>query len=202
MILFIVFSLIFIIVLSTVLVFIFDILVPSLKAQKVPLERTLFSESEIRIKPSYIESFSNANGNRAVILCSPEKSFESKRYVYNGEQSCAIYKTLYDTETDCIFGCFGFGDCARACTRNAISISGKTAVVNELCNGCGNCIDICPQKLIKIIPSSQEECVLCNAPLNGKISCSKKCAKSSLKRTTSGAIKFWKGFYKLICGKE
>ena len=136
------FGLLFLIVVSAVVVFIFEVLLPALKAQNVTLERTMFSESEIRIKPIYVEKYAKANGKKACVMCSSAKKVSARRFVYSAEKSCKMFDGVVDSEHDCRFGCIGFGDCMKSCTRGAITIVNGTAVVNSLCNGCGKCIEL------------------------------------------------------------
>ena len=59
---------------------------------------------------------------------------------YRGIESCAAAKLFYGGKGSCIFGCMGFGDCARACPQNAICMQDGIACVNHTaCIGCGIC---------------------------------------------------------------
>ena len=47
--------------------------------------------------------------------------------------------------------CIGCGTCARDCSRGAIRIVEKTAVIQEeRCNGCGHCTAVCPTTCIEL----------------------------------------------------
>lgn len=198
MILAIVFSIIFILLASAALVFILVILQPSLISQDIPFQKPFFSESEIRIKPSPIEAYTFSNGKKAAVRCSCKRTMEKRRFVYDGPKSCALFKSLCDTEYDCKYGCIGFGDCAKMCTRNAITIINNTAVVNELCNGCGKCVDACPKELIKLIPSSTDNYVLCNASVRERNSCSQLGKENSLHEDEKIIFQFWKKLYTIF----
>ncbi len=192
------FGLLFLIVISAVVVFIFEVLLPALKAQNVTLERTMFSESEIRIKPVFVEKYAKANGKKACVMCSSSKKVSARRFVYSAEKSCKMFDGVVDSEHDCRFGCIGFGDCMKSCTRGAITIINGTAVVNSLCNGCGKCIDRCPRKIIKLVPSTQEKAVLCSAAYDLSTQCSSYLAEENIAGRDNPVFFLWKKCYKLI----
>ncbi len=198
MILAIVFSILFILIISAILIFLLIILQPSLINQDIPFEKPFFSESEIRIKPSPVESYSYSNGKKAVVRCSYKREMKQRRFIYDGPKSCAMFKSLCDTEYDCKYGCIGFGDCANICSRNAITIINNTAVINELCNGCGKCLESCPNELIKLVSSSTENCVLCNAPVRERNSCTQLGKENSLYEDNKIIFHFWKKLYTMF----
>ena len=80
----------------------------------------------------------------------------------------AAAKLFYGGNGSCIFGCMGFGDCARACPQNAICMQDGIACVNHTaCIGCGICAQTCPQKIIEIVPDIIRTEVLCSSYHNG-----------------------------------
>lgn len=168
----IVLMILFLIVVSVVFTFIFEILVSSIRAQNISFNKPIFSENEIRVRPSLMENYKDAGDSKAVVLCSSKKVCAPERFSYSGPKKCSLFVSMSDTEHDCKFACIGFGDCISACSRNAIFIENKTAVINELCNGCGKCIDSCPKGIIKLVPAGQEKMVLCSAPYTEKTKCS------------------------------
>ena len=87
---------------------------------------------------------------------------------YRGIPSCAAAKLFYGGNGSCIFGCMGFGDCARACPKGAISMQDGIACVDHTeCIGCGICAQTCPQKIIEIVPDIIRTEVLCSSYHNG-----------------------------------
>ncbi len=89
----------------------------------------------------------------AVLLCNgtPEnRPYTSK---YSGAADCRISSSLYIGETDCSYGCLGYGDCERSCSFDAIHIDPvtKLPVINDdKCIGCGLCVKACPRKIIEL----------------------------------------------------
>ena len=80
----------------------------------------------------------------AVVQCAGTCEATSVKADYRGIPSCAAAKLFYGGNGSCIFGCMGFGDCARACPKNAISMQDGIACVNHTaCIGCGICTTKC-----------------------------------------------------------
>ena len=67
----------------------------------------------------------------AVVQCAGTCEATSVKADYRGIPSCAAAKLFYGGNGSCIFGCMGFGDCARACPKNAISMQDGIACVNH-----------------------------------------------------------------------
>ena len=117
---------------------------------------------------------------RAVVLCSPDKVFDFKKFNYIGQKDCNIFKNFYDNSVLCPTSCFGYGSCIQSCPENAIYIKNNTATINSFCTGCGNCVDSCPNKIIRLFPISQNDIVLCtneNPLYNNCSKCKNKCAE-------------------------
>ena len=89
---------------------------------------------------------------KAAVLCSPNKTFDFKKFDYKGQKDCFLFKKLYDSAVLCSVQCFGFGSCRSFCPENAIIIKNNTALVTNLCIGCGKCIEHCPTNCIKLFP--------------------------------------------------
>lgn len=87
----------------------------------------------------------------AVLLCngSPENRPRTSRY--DGTAECRIMNSLYIGETDCSYGCMGYGDCVRACIFDAIHLDDKTGlpvIIDDKCTSCGACVKACQRHLI------------------------------------------------------
>ncbi|MCR5699798.1 MAG: 4Fe-4S binding protein [Treponemataceae bacterium] len=120
-------------------------------------------------------------GMKAVVLCSPEKEFDFKKFNYIGQKDCNIFKNFYDSAVLCPTVCFGFGSCIQSCPENAIYIKNHTATISPFCTGCGNCVESCPNKIIKLFPINQNDIVLCtneNPLYNNCSKCKNKCAEN------------------------
>lgn len=64
------FMILFLIVISVIFIFLFDMLVSSLHNQNIDFDKPIFSESEIRVKPSLMEEIENAGDIKDVAMCS------------------------------------------------------------------------------------------------------------------------------------
>lgn len=125
----------------------------------------------------------------AVVCCQGDDEVATSRAFYNGVTDCINAQNIANGGKACTYGCLGFGSCARACPFGAIEITEKhIAVVHtDICKGCGKCIATCPRHIIKLVPASVQNHVLCSNPESFKLKktackagCTgcKKCAKS------------------------
>ena len=64
----------------------------------------------------------------AVVRCNGTCQARPRTNSYDGTKSCAIASTLYGGETNCSFGCLGYGDCVNACAFDAIHINPATGI--------------------------------------------------------------------------
>ena len=87
----------------------------------------------------------------AVVQCAGTCEATSVKADYRGIPSCAAAKLFYGGNGSCIFGCMGFGDCAKACPQGAISMQDGIACVDHTeCIGCHKCEKTCPQGAITV----------------------------------------------------
>jgi Na+-translocating ferredoxin:NAD+ oxidoreductase subunit B len=89
----------------------------------------------------------------AVLLCNGTPENRPATSVYSGVTECRISHNLYIGESDCSYGCIGFGDCAKACIFGAIYIDGSTGlpvIIDDKCLACGACLKACPRNLIEL----------------------------------------------------
>lgn len=96
----------------------------------------------------------------AVLLCngSPEHRPHTSRY--DGVSDCRIAHSLYLGETDCSFGCLGYGDCERACTFDALHMdpaTGLPVIIDDKCTSCGACVKACPRHLIELRKKAKKD---------------------------------------------
>lgn len=197
----IIFTLLFIIILSALIVFIFNILIPALKQRQVNFSEPLFSPSEVELLKTRPEKLA-VSGKRAVVKCSPHRTSGARRFLYNGPKNCALFSEVCDCEDDCRWGCCGFGNCAKACPQEAISIQNATAVINELCIGCGKCIDACPRNLIVLVDAECKKSVLCSAlnplPPNCSVSCDRLAKEEIIEIKSKKLFQLWKKCYTIL----
>ena len=89
----------------------------------------------------------------AVVRCNGSCANRPRSNKFDGARNCKIAAQLYAGETNCSYGCFGYGDCVEACKFDAIVINPETGlpVVNEdKCTACGACVKACPKKVIEL----------------------------------------------------
>lgn len=89
----------------------------------------------------------------AVIRCCGTHAQRPQTSTYDGAKTCAIAHATSSGDTDCQYGCLGYGDCLAGCQFGAISINPETGlpVVNyDMCGGCGGCAKMCPRGVIEV----------------------------------------------------
>jgi Na+-translocating ferredoxin:NAD+ oxidoreductase RNF subunit RnfB len=89
----------------------------------------------------------------AVLRCNGSCSVRPRTNIYDGTATCAIASALYGGDTDCQYGCLGFGDCVEVCKFDALHMDATTGlpVVNDVnCTACGACVKACPRDLFEL----------------------------------------------------
>ena len=110
-----------------------------------------------------------SNRRVARVLCGGGTDVTARRAEYRGLPTCAASATVAGGGHACAWGCLGFGDCAIACTFNAITMNdrGLPVVDVALCTACGDCEDACPKNLFSMIPLDQRLLVQCRSLVEG-----------------------------------
>lgn len=120
----------------------------------------------------------------AVVRCSGNYSNRARTSNYQGARNCSIAQTTYIGETDCAYGCLGFGDCVSVCNFGAISINTNTGlpvVIDDKCVACGACAKICPRNIIEMRKKGNKSrrifvsCVSCDKGGIAKKACAVAC---------------------------
>lgn len=88
----------------------------------------------------------------AFVACRGSIDHINPHLEFRGVPSCRVFSTLSYTSLSCPFGCLGFGDCAQACSFDAIVVeNGVARVDTAACTGCGTCASICPRNVISLV---------------------------------------------------
>lgn len=106
----------------------------------------------------------------AVVKCAGTCEQAKELYEYVGPQDCKLAANSPNGGAKgCTYGCLGFGNCAKACPYDAITlIKGIAYVDQEKCKACKKCIAACPRHLIELVPYDLEQVVRCNSKDKGK----------------------------------
>ena len=89
----------------------------------------------------------------AVVRCNGTCEHRPHNNEYDGVKHCFIAHNLYSGETNCSWGCLGFGDCELSCEFDAIKVNPITKIPevdDDKCTSCGACVRACPKLLIKL----------------------------------------------------
>ncbi|MBN1556727.1 MAG: RnfABCDGE type electron transport complex subunit B [Lentisphaerae bacterium] len=107
--------------------------------------------------------------NVAIVLCGGDDEHAGRKFDYNGIADCAAAHAVAGGDKQCVFGCLGYGTCARVCPVGAIEITPQriARVHPDVCIGCGACVDACPRHLIRLVPAERRIHVLCSSKDKG-----------------------------------
>lgn len=116
----------------------------------------------------------------ARIMCQGGWSKSVKRFKYEGVQDCRAAVLAGGGDKACIYGCLGYGTCAKVCPFGAITMNDDHLPVVDItkCTGCRKCEQACPKKVIEVLPASRQVLVACHSKDKGpdtKKNCSVGC---------------------------
>jgi Na+-translocating ferredoxin:NAD+ oxidoreductase subunit B len=105
----------------------------------------------------------------ARLACAGDRDLAPALARYQGEPRCAAAAVVAEGGRSCAWGCLGLGDCERACSFDAISMTprGLPVVDEARCTACGDCVRACPKDLFHIVPAAQPLWVACSNPQAG-----------------------------------
>ncbi len=103
------------------------------------------------------------------IMCQGEWSKSTRRFKYEGVQDCRASVLTGGGDKSCVYGCLGYGTCARVCPFGAITMSEHHLPVVDIarCTGCRKCETACPKRVIEVLPASKAVLVSCHSKDKG-----------------------------------
>jgi electron transport complex protein RnfB len=111
----------------------------------------------------------------AYIRCNGTCDHRPKTSNFDGATTCSIASSVYSGESDCQYGCLGYGDCYDACDFDAIDLRegmGVPLILDDKCVACGACVDACPKSLIELrkkFPKNRKIVVSCMNEAKGGV---------------------------------
>jgi len=105
----------------------------------------------------------------AILFCHGARLVKNK-FSYDGIEDCVAANLVLGGQKECVFGCLGFGTCARICPFKAIEMSaeGLPVVDKNKCKACNKCVEVCPKKLFKLIAFTHNVYVACSSHDSGR----------------------------------
>lgn len=99
------------------------------------------------------------------VLCQGGREQAIERAIYQGVKDCKAATLVAGGGKGCIYGCLGYGNCARACPFDAISMNDNNLPVidEDKCTGCGLCVPACPRSLITLATPEEKVWVGCKS---------------------------------------
>ncbi|MDD5454572.1 MAG: RnfABCDGE type electron transport complex subunit B [Candidatus Ratteibacteria bacterium] len=110
--------------------------------------------------------------NIAVVHCGIDSTTRQITAGYNGVKTCIAANLTMQGGMACRYGCLGFGDCAKVCPVDAITMKNNAPMIDiEKCIGCGKCVKVCPRHIISLrlhVPGERLVDVACSNIEPGK----------------------------------
>lgn len=107
----------------------------------------------------------------ARLACAGGSNVAWNKALYSGMTTCRAAALVSGGGKSCSWGCLGLGDCARACTFDAIRMNEHDLPVVDAdkCTACNDCVVVCPKDLFSLHPISHRLWVQCKNLLNGDV---------------------------------
>jgi len=107
----------------------------------------------------------------ARVCCQGGFSKSARRFKYEGVEDCRAAVLASGGDKSCIYGCLGYGTCARVCPFGAITMNEDFLPVIDpvKCTACGKCAQACPKKVIEILPLAKGVIIRCHSKDKGAI---------------------------------
>ena len=142
----------------------------AVKGEIAPAKCTVMSDDMRADVATYLGvDAGQAEKRVARLLCAGGSNVSKQRADYIGVQSCAAAVAVAGGGKACVWGCVGLGDCAVACTFDAIHLNEFDLPVVDIdkCTACNDCVVACPLGLFTIMPLDSKLIVQCKNLLNG-----------------------------------
>ncbi|MCB9359135.1 RnfABCDGE type electron transport complex subunit B [Candidatus Woesearchaeota archaeon] len=93
-----------------------------------------------------------------------------EKYEYTGVKTCKVAALLNSGYKQCTYSCLGFGDCAKVCPTDAITMNDDMLPIidKEKCIGCEKCVIECPKNILLMAPKKKRVHVRCTSLNPGK----------------------------------
>jgi len=107
----------------------------------------------------------------ARLFCQGGAAESTRRFKYEGVMDCRAAIIAAGGDKTCLFGCLGYGSCARACPFSAMTMSDDNLPVidPERCTACGKCVSTCPKMVLELGPMASQVVISCHSKDKGPV---------------------------------
>ncbi|MBI4906196.1 MAG: RnfABCDGE type electron transport complex subunit B [Acidobacteria bacterium] len=144
----------------------------AVKGEIAPGKCTVSSPDGVIAIASFLGVNAGAEEKRvARLACAGGSNVAWNKALYSGMTTCRAAALVSGGGKSCSWGCLGLGDCARACTFDAIHMDAHDLPVVDVdkCTACNDCVVVCPKELFSLHPISRRLWVSCKNLLNGDV---------------------------------
>jgi len=143
----------------------------ALLSGKLPVTACKVSEQAVKEKIAHLlgQTLKEDTKKIATLHCYGGSRVED-RFIYAGIKDCVAANLVLGGQKACVWGCLGFGTCAKICPFDAITMSpeGLPVIDAHKCKSCNKCVAICPKKVLSLVALKHKVYIACSSHDSGR----------------------------------